>query len=136
MSLKHQTKKYIFLALLLIFCAYTALVAISEPLNPAEEISEEAQKGKLLFQEYNCISCHQIYGLGGYMGPDLTNVYSNSGEDIIKHFLKNGSRKMPDFFLNEEQITALTAYLEFIDKSGVYPVTDFEITPYGTVIVK
>ena len=42
-------------------------------------ISSLACEGKIVFQKYNCISCHQLYGLGGYLGPDLTNVISEKG---------------------------------------------------------
>ena len=34
--------------------------------------------GKQVFQQYNCIACHQLYGLGGYLGPELTTAFSDS----------------------------------------------------------
>lgn len=101
-------------------------------------MTREAQKGKLLFQEYNCIACHQVYGLGGYMGPDLTNVISRQagGELYVRAFLTNGTQRMPNYQMNEEQMDALVAYLAYVDKTGISPVKKFEINMDGTVTQK
>ena len=59
----------------------------------------------MVWQKYNCQSCHQLYGLGGYLGPDLTNVYSakGKGELFIKAFLHAGTKQMPSFDLSKEE---------------------------------
>jgi nitric oxide reductase subunit C len=129
----------IFVVLFVVFALYTLFVATSTPLIQKQDgfvANQTTRKGKLLFQEYNCISCHQFYGLGGYMGPDLTNSYSEKGEDVIRTFLKNGSDKMPDFGLSEGEIESLVAYLKLVDASGYYPVKEYELTWFGTVINK
>ena len=74
-------------------------------------MSDEARSGQQLFQESNCIACHQFYGLGGYMGPDLTNVISNRGEAYSRAFISAGTASMPNFGLNQEEVTALVAFL-------------------------
>src|SRR6185369_4489230 len=66
-----------------------------------QQVSENVATGKLLWQEYNCGACHQVYGLGGYLGPDLTNSYSRRGSDYIKAFLKGGNQVMPNFHLDD-----------------------------------
>lgn len=101
-------------------------------------MTESAQEGKLLFQEYNCTACHQLYGLGGYMGPDLTNIISaeGKGELYAKAFLMNGTQRMPNFQLTENEITALVSYLKYIDKTGISPVKFFEINLDGTITEK
>jgi nitric oxide reductase subunit C len=33
------------------------------------------QLGKKIYQEYNCQSCHQIFGLGGYLGQNLLLLF-------------------------------------------------------------
>ena len=43
-------------------------------------MNKEAITGKVLYQKYNCTACHQIYGLGGFLGPDLTIVVSQQGK--------------------------------------------------------
>ena len=87
---------------------------------PVKSISQhpEAATGKLSWQKYNCNACHQIYGLGGYLGPDLTNVYSKRGPDYIKAFLKNGTSIMPAFHLTEQETKDLVSFLKDIDASG------------------
>lgn len=96
-------------------------------------MSDEARFGQTVFQEYNCIACHQFYGLGGYMGPDLTNVISNRGEAYSRAFITAGSASMPNFGLNDEEISALLAYLTFVDKTGTYPAENVQIRWFGTV---
>lgn len=80
-----------------------------------------ALKGKLIFQERNCIACHQVYGLGGYLGADLTNVISanGKGEEYARTFIKYGSIQMPDFKFKNEEINYLIEYLKHIDKSAI-----------------
>ncbi len=97
-------------------------------------MTEEARYGQQLFQEFNCIACHQFYGLGGYMGPDLTNVISSRGPAYARAFLVSGTQRMPNFDLNETELDAIVAYLEFVDTTGRYPAGAYEILWYGTVV--
>jgi nitric oxide reductase subunit C len=81
----------------------------------------QIKKGSLLFQQYNCSSCHQLYGLGGYLGPDLTTAYSDParGELFMKAFLKAGGQRMPNFHFKEEEINALIGFLKHVDESAI-----------------
>jgi nitric oxide reductase subunit C len=81
----------------------------------------QIKKGSLLFQQYNCSSCHQLYGLGGYLGPDLTTAYSDParGELFMKAFLKAGGQRMPNFHFKEEEINALISFLKHVDESAI-----------------
>lgn len=92
----------------------------TEPLSDGINCNPEIIKGKLLFQEKNCISCHQIFGLGGYLGPDLTNEISQPGKGkfYAAAILTAGLNKMPNYHLNQEEINCLVSYLEFIDISS------------------
>jgi nitric oxide reductase subunit C len=77
--------------------------------------------GKQVYQEFNCQSCHQIFGLGGYLGPELTTVMSdkNRGEDYAKAFLQNGGgTRMPNFNFSKEQIQGLVEYLKYVDQNA------------------
>lgn len=83
-------------------------------------MNEDAIKGKLLYQQYNCTSCHQLFGLGGYLGPELTTVISQPGKgpQYAKAFFKSGINRMPDFHLNNQQIDELIAYLTYVDETA------------------
>ena len=99
----------------------------------APPMSAEARHGQQVFQEYNCIACHQFYGLGGYMGPDLTNVMSNRGRPYARAFISTGTVAMPDLGLTDRQVDAVLDFLEFVDSTGTYPVETYTIRWYGTV---
>jgi len=135
-----RSKQLVFLFLLLSFLVYSAVVYTSGTKEGHREtsFSPEAKRGKLVFQEYNCIACHQIYGLGGYMGPDLTNALSRreNGETIARAYLISGTDRMPNFNLSKDEVDALIAFLKYLDRAGNYPVTDFEISPVGTIETK
>ncbi len=98
-------------------------------------LTDDVRHGKMLWQENNCTACHQLYGLGGYMGPDLTNVISTrgKGELYAEAFIRAGTRTMPNFHFNDSEVKALVAFLKYVDASGKFPVKDFGVTYYGTV---
>jgi len=95
--------------------------------------TEQVRLGQQLFQEHNCVACHQFYGLGGYMGPDLTNIVSTPGKGpaYAAAFIRAGTGKMPNFHLSEGEIDALVAFLGFVDASGQYPADDRMQRWYG-----
>lgn len=91
-------KQLIFILLFITYIIYSIIIYTKGTeekvvVNAADYTS--IQKGKTLFQQHNCISCHQLYGLGGYLGPELTTAYSdtNRGENYMRAFLK--SRRRP-----------------------------------------
>ncbi len=96
-------------------------------------MSAEAGHGQDLYQDYNCAACHQFYGLGGYMGPDLTNVISERGEAYSGAFIAAGTVSMPNFNLDTDEVAALVAYLAFVDQTGTYPLQDYKIEWNGNV---
>jgi len=111
------------LTLFLLFILYSSLVYTKGTENGISlSVQESAlvQEGKQLFQDYNCVSCHQIYGLGGYLGPELTSAYSdkNRGEGFMRALLKSGSQRMPDFGFSSKQIDAIIAYLKYVDSTA------------------
>ena len=132
-----STKRVIFWSLVLLFVGYSGLIYTTGTnyMEGEGSYTESAQKGKFVFHKHNCISCHQIYGLGGYMGPDLTNVMSSQGKgrSYASAFIVSGTAKMPKFDLSEEETENLLDYLEYVSQAGDYPITDFESTWYGDV---
>jgi nitric oxide reductase subunit C len=125
----------IFMTLCLAFIPYSAYVYTRGTETPhIEPMNDEARYGQELFQEHNCIACHQFYGLGGYMGPDLTNVASNKGSAYARAFLMSGTQRMPNFDLNDQELDAMVAFLEFVDSTGRYPAEEYRIRWFGTVV--
>jgi nitric oxide reductase subunit C len=94
---------------------YTKGTALTKPLS----FLDEQQKGKQLWQKYNCSSCHQLYGLGGFIGPDLTNVISDKkrGKAFASAMIKVGNNVMPNFQLKDEEVSCLVSYLSYIDST-------------------
>lgn len=117
------------------FISYSIFIYSATPVKNTIVTAETAQ-GKLLWQQHNCGSCHQVYGLGGYLGPDLTNVYSRRSQGYIKAFLKSGTNVMPDFNLKENEMGALLAFLKNIDASGKSDPRNFIIHKDGTITQK
>jgi len=116
-------KRLVLLFLGAVFALYTVYVwTDGTDVRQGPAPSAKAMSGMALFQSKNCVACHQFYGLGGHLGPDLTNVVSAPGKgiDYAKEFIRNGTATMPDFKFNENQIAALIAFLKYVDQSGTY----------------
>ena len=128
-----RNKLLIFLLLFTGFLSYSFIIYTTVE---SEEIvvSTEAAQGKLVWQQYNCGSCHQFYGLGGHLGPDLTNVYSKRSPEYISAFLKTGTPVMPNFHLNETEIKALLSFLEQTNASGSADPRTYRLNYDGTII--
>lgn len=87
--------------------------------------------GVEIWRSKNCQACHAIYGLGGHIGPDLTNVYSRKKEAYLDIVLKEGSLNMPDLDLSTYERNQLINYLKEVDKLGVYPLHHITDNPFG-----
>jgi len=92
----------------------------TDTLKSPVEATAEVIEGKELFQKKNCIACHQVFGLGGYIGPELTNTISEpgKGKGYAKALLSAGLNKMPNYHFTEQEMNCLISYLEFIDRSS------------------
>lgn len=123
---------YFFLSLS--FLAFSISIYL-KPALAAPSAKHEASQGRLVWQKYNCQSCHQLYGLGGYLGTDLTNVYSapGKGEPWIRAMLKTGNAPMPPFEMPEEEIADLIAFLKETDASGRAHPREFVLLPTGMI---
>jgi len=138
MSSKRQKNVLIISVLIALLSVYNVLVYTSNNCEQPVKLSLEASHGQQLWQNNNCWSCHQVYGLGGYLGPDLTNVYSspNKGPNYIKAFLNSGIKSMPKFNFSEDEKNAIVAYLKLIDSTGYYPNYEADFSIIGWVNLK
>jgi nitric oxide reductase subunit C len=137
-SKKTKNNIIIITVLVSLFSIYNFFIYTSENTQPPVKLNPEASLGLQIWQENNCWSCHQVYGLGGYLGPDLTNIYSHpdKGESYIKAFLNTGVRTMPKFDFTEEEKDAIVAYLKHIDSTGYFPNYDAKFNYSGWVEIK
>jgi len=127
--------KILMATLILGFSFYNYLIYQQEA--PTEvQLSQLAINGQQLFQDNNCVSCHQFYGLGGYLGPDLTNVYSKRGDAYIHAMLNSGIKSMPKFEFNQDEKEAITQFLSEVDKSGIYPNYNTSFSKFGWVNIE
>jgi nitric oxide reductase subunit C len=119
-----MVKQLTFLLLMTGFFCYSLLLytkGTDDTTNLSASEKADMLRGKQLFQKHNCASCHQLYGLGGYLGPELTTTYSDKerGETAIRTFLKNGGPRMPNFNLNDQEINQLVSFLKYVDASAI-----------------
>lgn len=125
-------KFIVFLLLLVAFLSYSTTLYFTQPAQ-SEPPGRLAQKGKAIWQQKNCISCHQLYGLGGHLGPDLTNVYSVRSEAYITAFLQSGTRVMPDYHLSADEIEAFLEFFKYTNTTGIADPTSFSKHLNGTI---
>ncbi|MGD0498956.1 MAG: c-type cytochrome [Bryobacteraceae bacterium] len=77
----------------------------------------ELTDGRRLFETQGCRGCHKLNGVGGSIGPDLTEegAVRRSPEWLERHFLDpnavSRNSPMPNFHFTKEQARALTFYM-------------------------
>lgn len=111
------------LSLVCCYAVYTVFIYTTATEIKAAPASDmvQAQKGKALYHQYNCVSCHQVYGLGGYLGPDLTKVSSRYPDgNYIKAMLTVGNNIMPAYYFSEEDKAAFLAYFKYLNQHAEY----------------
>lgn len=130
-----KTKYILISSLLVSFVIYTSFIYRQPIVHKLPEDTEIVMQGKMIWQKKNCGACHQIYGLGGFLGPDLTNIYSAAGKGpvYIRAFVAGGTPVMPSFQLKEQEITALLQYLRHVDASGKSDPKQFRVNYDGTI---
>lgn len=101
-----------------IFFVQTWLV-YSDPIGTRHTLSKLAIEGQAIWRESNCQSCHQLFGFGGFLGPDLTNTIDSLSPGRVDSVLTVGSGQMPPFHLAPEEQSALVAFLREISTTGV-----------------
>ena len=76
----------------------------------------DTAKGRGLFGELRCVTCHAVNGRGGTMGPELTRIGDKVRRNWLFSYLKDPHRVQPDtpmlrYRLSDEQLRDLTAFL-------------------------
>ncbi len=90
--------------------------------SPHEPLTGAALDGASLWHTHNCQACHQVYGYGGFIGPDLTNAAGLHGPDGLSErlaaVLSEGPGAMPVIPATSEEVAALAAFLVALDATG------------------
>jgi nitric oxide reductase subunit C len=86
------------------------------------DLGPQIAKGKMLWEENDCIGCHTLLGEGAYFAPELGNVYTRFGnsKEAIMAFIKSrpvdgvpGRRSMPQFDFTDEELDAIAEFLKY-----------------------
>lgn len=109
-----------FLAVACSFFVQAALVWTNAGDRPGSTValSSNAREGQTIFRSHGCQSCHALFGMGGFLGPDLTNAARRVPPARFAELLQDGSGPMPAYHLDGLQRAAVFAYLEAINATG------------------
>ncbi|MBL8988563.1 MAG: c-type cytochrome [Gemmatimonadetes bacterium] len=108
-----RRKQALLLALVGAFAAQTYLVYRDEGGGTLDPV---AARGRAIWHRENCQVCHQLWGLGGFLGPDLTNAASRVDSLRLTTLLTTGRGQMPALQLPADEIAAVRAYLVALDR--------------------
>lgn len=111
-----RAKALLLAGLALCYVIQTGLVYSDEP--GRTQLSPRAEAGRRIFHERGCVNCHQLYGFGGFLGPDLTNAAERVTATRLQTLLTEGSSPMPAFHMKAEEIAAVRAFLEAMNATG------------------
>ena len=112
-------RKRLLLLLIAVFFCQTAFVYLDPELRKAPPLSEAGLRGWKVWHGNNCQSCHQVFGFGGFLGPDLTNIHRTLTRIRLDAIMGAGSGQMPAFHLPEQERSDLAVFFEELDKTGV-----------------
>ena len=114
-----EFRKLMMAGLVSAFVGQTILVYTDPTSDANARLSELALEGRAIWHVNNCVTCHQLYGFGGFLGPDLTNAASRVNRERLDDVLTVGSLQMPAFGLSPREIDAVEAFLVAMDATGV-----------------
>jgi len=102
---------------ILSFGLFIAVTLISARLP--SPIPEQAVAGKLVWQRHNCVSCHTLFGNGGYAADDLTHITTKETPSYLINYLVQPPVMRPNKYthhpaLDEVDAENLVHYLEFV----------------------
>ncbi len=113
------SRKVLLGSLCLAFVIQTTLVYADPVAREPTALSPLAQEGRKIWLSHNCQACHQIYGFGGFLGPDLTNRGAMLDRSRLDEVLTKGTKQMPPFHLAAREIDAIQAWFQALDATGI-----------------
>ncbi|MCA9756542.1 MAG: cytochrome c [Candidatus Eisenbacteria bacterium] len=87
----------------------------SNRLGPAKN-EDRRQEGRMLFEQYQCLGCHEFGGDGGHVGPALDGVGSRRRPAFVLAMLEHPDRVVPGTAMEDKKLwdseaEAITTYL-------------------------
>ncbi len=119
----------VFFFLLFLALTFDTMSALPQRDN-STNMSEQVVRGKMVWEENNCIGCHTLLGEGAYFAPELGNVMTRWGVEegdhegafeVLKGWMDamptgiEGRRQMPNFGLTDDEYRALADFLLWTD---------------------
>jgi len=100
--------------------------------SPNDPLSRERlAAGEAVWRAHDCQACHSLYGLGGHLGMDLTNVMRDRDATFVRLTLRDGRGRMPAFSLREDETAALLVYFEALNASAESPLRGHDAPWFG-----
>jgi len=100
-------------------------------LDTADWSKADAERGGEVFRRSRCVTCHEVNGRGGTLGPALTHVGAKTSRDWLYSWIRDPHRfqpktLMPRFRLTDDEARDLAAYLssEFGDSPKDFHASD------------
>lgn len=103
---------------------YLSTVFVDDSLEqPVPFDASAARRGAQLYSQLGCQACHIIGGVGGYVGPDLSDTGRRLKPGWISAWLSDPEQYKPGtlqpaYWLVAEDVQALTAYLTTLVTNG------------------
>ncbi len=85
-----------------------------------ENMTESVVRGKVIWEQNNCMGCHTLLGEGGYYAPELTKVYDRKGANYIKTVVMSktpwapNGRQMVDYAMSEDEANDVVEFFKWI----------------------
>jgi nitric oxide reductase subunit C len=113
-------REFLFALLVATYAAVSVVAYSDHPRQDAGPVLTNLERAGLdVWRANNCQACHQLYGFGGFLGPDLTNLVDDTREDAeFRGLLTEGFGKMPALRLSPEDQTAVLAFLRAMNRTG------------------
>ncbi len=89
----------------------------------------QVESGLAEWRGHRCGTCHALFGLGGHLGPDLTDIGTRRPAGYVAGRIASGGAGMPSF--PDADAAAIEAYLRWIDETGDHPPATWPVWGYG-----
>jgi len=98
-----------------------ALVIAATPADAGMAADPHLQRGRSVWLNHNCGSCHGLVGLGGHLGPDLTRLDERLPRKTLAVLLASSPAGMPSVELPPSDLDAMVDWLAAVRQTAAWP---------------